>query len=279
MQTQNNNNNVTHCKVQCGNEFRRFLLPSSQYADLSRQIQKLFGFQDEDKFLLKYTDEEGDMVTISSDEELYFAITLFRGGLLRLTVETQKCKRGERRCGKWENKEHCGEGFRTKWEEKLKNNPQLLEKKKAALQGKINSIREKKQFLEAKNPGNPSVPHRIAHLQGRLQKLETFLNHLQTMSGNPQVPGSAPAPVIPEVPIQPPIEPKDIHTQIFEKKQQIQKVKESMRSGELQKPEAAEKILAIKEEIWALRDEKRAKMAAVKQARQEAAQLKRKDTV
>jgi len=71
---------ATHCKVHCGKEFRRFLLPSSQFEALSTQVRTLFGFTLDEPISIKYTDEEGDMVTISSDEELKFAIELFAGG-------------------------------------------------------------------------------------------------------------------------------------------------------------------------------------------------------
>jgi hypothetical protein len=91
MQSSNKINN-THCKIQCGTEFRRFLLPSIRFSDLEAQIRSAFGFAPEKPLVIKYTDEEGDNVTISSDEELQFAIELFAEKLLRLTIVCQnKC--------------------------------------------------------------------------------------------------------------------------------------------------------------------------------------------
>jgi len=108
MQTQNNE---IDCKVQYGNEFRRFLLQGS-YAAMMDQIRVLFGFKNNEDFCIKYTDDEGDLVTISSDEELGFAVELFPNSLLRLTIntvsapqqQTWKCQRDRAHCAKWAHK-------------------------------------------------------------------------------------------------------------------------------------------------------------------------------
>jgi hypothetical protein len=88
MQQQQLNNNEIHCKVQYGNEFRRFVYDNSEFASFQQQITELFGFKNSEEVILKYKDDEGDMVTISSDEELEFAIDVFAGSILRLTVCT-----------------------------------------------------------------------------------------------------------------------------------------------------------------------------------------------
>lgn len=119
------NDNEIHCKVQYGNEFRRFVLQDS-YAALLSQIRRIFGFKDNDEVGIKYTDDEGDLVTISSDEELAFAIEMFPNSVLRLTItasiskssqcsgwsrQNKWCQRGEKTeggCGKWSQSNGCG---------------------------------------------------------------------------------------------------------------------------------------------------------------------------
>jgi len=122
METQNNNE--IHCKVQYGNEIRRFLLQGSYDAMLD-QIREYFGLEMDENFSIKYTDDEGDLVTISSDEELMFAVDLFANTVLRLTISptasTESCENGPKRwssCGKWAQKEgnSCG-----KWAQKEGN--------------------------------------------------------------------------------------------------------------------------------------------------------------
>jgi len=75
----------THCKVQYGNDYRRFLFTGGNFSAFIAQTTRLFKL--EENLLLKYKDDEGDLVTISSDEELAFAIELFEGEILRLTLE------------------------------------------------------------------------------------------------------------------------------------------------------------------------------------------------
>jgi hypothetical protein len=228
MQTPNNTNTMTatHCKVQCGKEFRRFLLPNSHYEVLATQIRTLFGFSHEEPISIKYTDEEGDMVTISSDEELKFAIELFAGGLIRLTINKKRSCPAAHEGNKWEHKwEHKGEHFqhghrwehklegkwsdeagkekcenrgemwKAKWEAKLKANPQLLQKKIGIFQFKLNKLQARKQFLQGKaaTQNNPSLANRVGHIQAKIDRFEARLAQLQALTSkgaNPQEAGS-----------------------------------------------------------------------------------------
>jgi hypothetical protein len=76
-----------HCKVTCNDQMRRFQLSCTEFSSLQDQVIKLLGLDRE--FVLKYKDNENDMITISSNEELACAIEISRNenaGLFRLTV-------------------------------------------------------------------------------------------------------------------------------------------------------------------------------------------------
>jgi len=294
MQSTNVNNNATHCKVQCGNEFRRFLLPNSQYEDLANQIRALFGFGQDEILSLKYTDEEGDMVTISSDNELKFAIGLFAGGLLRLTICNKKgrnCKgaqfaNGERK--KWERPEGQGQMWKAKWDAKMQANPELLQSKIEKLQTKVAAMKDRKQWLEnkaTKDNFNPSIPHRIAHFQVKLQRLEPRLAHLQSLAGVKAAPVPATVDVAPSAP---PAAPADLFRQtkdqIRAKKEQMFTLRTQVREGTLPRSDAAEKIFLLKEEIGQLREQLNANRHAMGETHQKwqgrgrGAKFARKDT-
>jgi hypothetical protein len=259
--------NTTHCKVQCGNEFRRFLLPSNKFSALESQIRSTFGFPAEKPLVIKYTDEEGDNVTISSDEELEFAITLFAGGLLRLIICGNKGRHNfnaQHGCGipehhgKWENR---GAMWKCKWEEKLKANPELLQNKISKLDGKVAQMKERLQWLEnkaAKDP-NPSLPHRISHFQTKIARFEHRLAHLRNLSGGVPVDNNAPvvAPINPTALSAPVDKPswKELKESIFARKSEMRSLREQVKNGTKTKAEASEKIFALKEEIIALRQQ------------------------
>jgi len=80
-----------HCKVSLASEFRRFLFPCATFnvASLQTQIRYLYGIVGE--FVLKYKDDEGDLITVERDEELKCAVAE-SAGLLRLFVEVKNEK-------------------------------------------------------------------------------------------------------------------------------------------------------------------------------------------
>jgi len=356
MQTSNNNITATHCKVHCGKEFRRFLLPSSQFEALSTQVRTLFGFTLDEPISIKYTDEEGDMVTISSDEELKFAIELFAGGLIRLTVIQPKnrachntegnkwgcrwsdknwsdksgCKwsdkagcnpegnkwgcrwsdkkwsdkagcKWENKCEgkasdragcKWEkkggNQRECGDMWKEKWEAKLISNPQLLQKKIQQFQFKLNKLKDRKQFLDTKGCNNPSLPHRMAPLQTKIERVEARLAQLQGLASkggaSPQEDGSQikqitiyPVldPVTPVQPTAPYLELEttesssceDFREMMKPLKQQIKALRQAVQAGSVSRGEAAGKIFTLQEEIAKIKAARKEKKMA-KQSRQ-----------
>jgi len=78
------NNAGMHCKVSCKDQFRRFLFIGTEFSSLYSQAQQLLSLNKE--FVLKYKDNEGDLITISSNEELACALGYSEGNVLRLTA-------------------------------------------------------------------------------------------------------------------------------------------------------------------------------------------------
>jgi hypothetical protein len=197
-----------HIKVKCGEDFRRFLLLNSQYSELANQIRALFGIDQSEKLVIKYTDEEGDMVTVSSDEELKLAAAIFSGKLLKLNITSPALSHD----GNTNHPEpefanpQCGRGqWKAKWEAKMQSDPQLRARVTERLQGKVQKLKERKQFLENKNATHPhpSFPHRINFINMKLQKIEGKLNHINSLTQpTPSAPASQPIlPVSPVVPV------------------------------------------------------------------------------
>jgi len=73
-----------HCKVSCNDQFSRFLFVGTEFCSLFSQVQQLLSLNKE--FVLKYKDNEGDLITISSNEELTCALSYSEGSVLRLTA-------------------------------------------------------------------------------------------------------------------------------------------------------------------------------------------------
>jgi len=79
-------NSGIHCKVSYNSQFRRFLFDGTEFSSLFKQVQKLLDLDKE--FVLKYKDNEGDLITLSSDEELACAFNYSDGTILRLVAAT-----------------------------------------------------------------------------------------------------------------------------------------------------------------------------------------------
>jgi len=78
----NNETTENTVKLSFEGQMRRFPFKGTSFAALHEQIISLLGLEKNADILLKYTDEEGDLITISSDLELKTA--LVAGQLLRI---------------------------------------------------------------------------------------------------------------------------------------------------------------------------------------------------
>jgi hypothetical protein len=80
MQQTNDTKNV-HIKVQCENEFRRFVLAEVTYANLAETLRSLLAFPPTTVFQLSYLDDEGDWVLFVTDSELLYACGITKSPL------------------------------------------------------------------------------------------------------------------------------------------------------------------------------------------------------
>lgn len=80
-------------KVQHNDDIRRIVLPEISLESLIKKAAEVFKLR-EIRILLKYQDEEGDLVTITTPEDLFDAhrIAMQRGTLLRLTLVLKQKK-------------------------------------------------------------------------------------------------------------------------------------------------------------------------------------------
>jgi hypothetical protein len=91
-------NSGIHCKVSLNDQFRRFLFTGTEFASLYTQVQQVLAVDGE--FVLKYIDNEGDLVTVSSDEELGYALGI-ANNILRLQVELPNANATETPFDSW----------------------------------------------------------------------------------------------------------------------------------------------------------------------------------
>jgi len=84
MQNVAQRNNI-HCKLSYDDQIRRFVFTGTEFAELKDHISALLGLPSTG-FVLKYVDNESDLITLSSDEELSVAIEV-SDKVLRLIAE------------------------------------------------------------------------------------------------------------------------------------------------------------------------------------------------
>jgi len=163
-----------HCKVSFNEQFRRFLFVGTEFGSLFSQVQQLLALDKE--FVLKYKDIEGDLITLSSDEELACALNYSDGIVLRLTAvplgkETETvdtdgprwCPGGRRGGRGGRGRGRCGRGS---W------GP---EKRKEKLLSKQNFFKSILDELEKLPEKTPEQQQQIAALQKKLKKIEFHL--------------------------------------------------------------------------------------------------------
>jgi len=115
-----NGDNV-HVKLQFNSEYRRFFIQKScKFSELSEKIKIILGLKD-CNFIIKYKDEEGEWITISSDMELDTGLILSNGTVFRIQIslvgeqQVEKvCETGKEGCdkpwrykGKWKKWNDC----------------------------------------------------------------------------------------------------------------------------------------------------------------------------
>jgi hypothetical protein len=200
MQSANASSGI-HCKVATRNDLRRFFLPVVNYDALNARVCQFFGFS-KDSVVIKYADDEGDFVTISSDEELQFAVQVAKG-ILRLRV--------------FENPHHPVQGFpvvavpgrRARREEKGEDDPRINRRQgkwrqltdPAAVQHRIlrltqkqDRLREKLAFFETLRGQRCGARRRIMHINQKLAFISERILRLSQVS-KPDEASASPAEV------------------------------------------------------------------------------------
>jgi len=184
-----------HCKVSCNEELRRFLFTGTEFSSLKDQMKVVLGLNDEE-FVLKYKDEEGDLITLSSNEELYFAISsAVDKGPLRLQAvvidPNTKLNIGEKRpfegCDRtqWKKKkwDERHERYHERNEKKHDKNDRKCEKRKKWEGKRSEKIEASKQHLREAIEKFSQMPppqgfdwrqKKIEHLTNKLAWLESF---------------------------------------------------------------------------------------------------------
>jgi len=82
----NNNKKQIHCKLTYNDQIRRFIFNGTEFADLRGHVSNLLSLP-VDGFVLKYVDNESDLITITSNEDLILALEI-SDKILRLVVDS-----------------------------------------------------------------------------------------------------------------------------------------------------------------------------------------------
>jgi len=149
-----------HIKATCENENRRFCIAEAKFDSLKKLISNLFPLANGTDFTVKYKDDENDLVTISSDDELLFAVNMFPTDILRIVVEVPKPNCAAP-CNKWQNKcdRRQTDDRRCDW----------LATKRERIQAKLKAL-EGTDF-QAK----PGLFYKQEHLKKKLQSIDNKL--------------------------------------------------------------------------------------------------------
>jgi len=180
MQSTSNNVIIT-CKVAYQAEIRRFTLERAEFIALRDQLFALFPQLEKETVVIKYTDDEKDLVTISSDEELLVALKL-SNNFLRLTINPPQPEKVENRRGPWRS--GCNNGASNPWEAKVNkkfhkqcDNPHFQQHRIARMAHKREKLAARLAYLEALPPnGNEAV--RFRHQEKLRRKLNYLTNCL-----------------------------------------------------------------------------------------------------
>jgi hypothetical protein len=78
--------NQIHCKLTYLDQIRRFIFNGSDFSELRNYVSTMLQLQPE-TFVLKYIDNEGDRITMTSNEDMAIALSHLRDQVLRLVVD------------------------------------------------------------------------------------------------------------------------------------------------------------------------------------------------
>jgi hypothetical protein len=192
MQTSTNNTNGFHVKVATQKETRRFFF-EGKYEALANYICQIFGLS-KDSVVIKYSDDEGDFVTISSDEELDFARQLAVTGLLRLVVSENTPQRAF--CHKNAGRRHCPvqpsndrecateNPWREKWlkkQEMLSQDPEWVQQRISKLTSKLQCMQSRLAKFENCESG-PQSHKFVQHREKFQQKINFITKQLEKLN-------------------------------------------------------------------------------------------------
>jgi hypothetical protein len=90
-----------HCKLTFNSTIRRFVFTGTEFAELRGQVSSLISLPP-DGFVLKYVDNESDLITLSTNEELGLALEL-SDKVLRLIAEPVTAQTGATPSAEFEN--------------------------------------------------------------------------------------------------------------------------------------------------------------------------------
>jgi hypothetical protein len=156
-----------HIKATCENENRRFCIAEAKFDSLKKLITNLFPQANGIDFSVKYKDDENDLVTISSDDELMFAVNLFPTDILRIVVEFPK-------------KADCAAPC--KWQNKCDRRPD--EKRCDWLTTKREGVQAKLKALEGADfQAKPGLFYKQEHLKKKLQNIDNKIAWKQENAG------------------------------------------------------------------------------------------------
>jgi len=154
------NNEHIHVKLQFNDEFRRFFIPnpSTKFEELELKIKTLLPLSNAD-ITLKYKDEEGEWITISSDDELETGLKITgKGQVFRLLCTIKNGSNNDNPTGPTLDSPTLtdqGEDTNPRWKRKWKKNYEKQENEittDCGDQGGRKKWKESKQKREKREP-------------------------------------------------------------------------------------------------------------------------------
>jgi len=188
-----------HIKVTARNSIRSFALTEARLGALRQQVESLFDFKIDSNLSIKYRDAQRVLVSVSSDEELEFAVKLM-GNLLHVVVvengEVAENSTQERKVRRHEKQRADGNHRREKNRKSHDERDDLVEKQQyrnkrpidpetrlARLQKKQYKLQERLASLQAAE--NPEAQYQATKVQ---QKLASITSEIDAISASPVSP-------------------------------------------------------------------------------------------